>query len=152
MSNVYNQRYKGYLAALKDNKLKFDEKLLFVNNLEKDSCITAAKQLLQMKQRPDGLFTTSDFSAAICIQTFKEAGVKIPEDIAVAGFNNDTISTIIDPNLTTINYSGFNVGETAARMLIGHLTGAIDITLTNTVVLNSELIIRDSSNKKKDKQ
>lgn len=147
--NVYEQRFKGYLAALKDYKIKFDEKLLMVSNLEKQDCITSATQLLQMKQRPDGLFTTSDFSAAICIQTFKQAGVKIPDDIAVAGFNNDTISTIIDPNLTTINYSGFNIGETAARMLIGHLTGGIDITFTNTVVLNAELIIRDSSNRKR---
>ena len=68
-----------------------------------------------MKHKPDGLFTTSDFSAAICIQTFKKAGVKVPDDIAIAGFNNDTISTLIDsPKLTTINYSGFNMGKTAS--------------------------------------
>jgi LacI family transcriptional regulator len=147
--NVYEQRYKGYLAALKDFKIKFDEKLVIVNDLGKESCIAAAKQLMQMKQPPDGLFVTSDFSAAICIQTFKEAGLKIPDDIAVAGFNNDTISTIIEPKLTTINYSGFNVGETAARMLMNHLEGNTNINYTSTVVLNSELIIRESTLRKK---
>jgi LacI family transcriptional regulator len=146
--NVYDQRYKGYLAALKDHKIKFDENLVIINDLEKDSCIAAAQKLMQMKQMPDGLFVTKDLFAAICIQTFKEAGIKIPDDIAVAGFNNDTVSTIIEPKLTTINYSGFNVGETAARLLVNHLKGTIDITFTNTVILNSELIIRESSLRK----
>ncbi len=143
--NVYDLRHKGYKAALEDYKIKYDEKIVIVNDLKKDSCIAATKQLMQMKQMPDGLFVTGDFSAAICIQTLKEAGIKIPADIAVAGFNNDTVSTIIEPKLTTINYSGFNVGQTAAQLLINHLKGNIDITSTSTVVLNSELIIRESS-------
>lgn len=147
--NVYDLRYKGYRAALADHKIKFDDKLLIVNDLKKESFIAASKQFLQQKQMPDGLFVTGDFGAAICIQTFKEAGIKIPADIAVAGFNNDAISTIIEPKLTTINYSGSYVGETAARMLINHLNGNIDITSTSTVVLNSELIIRESTLRKK---
>jgi LacI family transcriptional regulator len=147
--NVYDQRYKGYLAALKDHQLKFDEKLITITNLTKEPVTAAAKQLTQLKQIPDGLFTTSDFAAAVCIQTFKEAGLKVPQDIAVVGFNNDSISTLVEPRLTTINYSGFTMGETAARMLIGHLTGALDITFTNTVVLNSELVVRESSRRKK---
>ena len=147
--NVYDQRYKGYMAALEKNKIPFDEKLVIINDLKKDSCVAAAMQLIQMKQMPDGLFVTGDFGAAICMQTFKEAGLKIPEDIAVAGFNNDTISTIIEPKLTTVNYSGFNVGETAAQMLIDHLKGNINISMTSKVVLNSELIVRASTLKKK---
>ncbi|MDB5192879.1 MAG: LacI family transcriptional regulator [Segetibacter sp.] len=147
--NVYDQRYKGYMSALEEFKIKYDDKLVIVNDLKKDSCITATKQLLQMKQPPDALFVTNDFSAAICIQTLKEAGIKVPADIAVAGFNNDTVSTIIEPRLTTINYSGFNVGGTAAQMLINHLKGNININFTNTVVLNSELIVRESTLRKK---
>lgn len=147
--NVYDQRYKGYMAALKDCNITYDEKLVIVNDLEKDSCIAASKHLMGMKQMPDGLFVTNDFSAAICIQTFKEANVRVPADIAVAGFNNDTVSTIIEPKLTTVNYSGLTVGETAARMLINHLKGNIDINYTSSVILNSELIIRESSLRKK---
>lgn len=146
--NVYSQRYKGYLAALRDHKLKPDERLVMVNDLGRDSCIEAANQLMQLKPMPDGLFVTNDISAAYCMQIFKRAGIRIPEDIAVAGFNNDRVSTIIEPNLTTINYSGFTVGETAARMLINHLNGNIDITATNTVILNADLIIRESSLRK----
>jgi LacI family transcriptional regulator len=147
--NVYDQRYKGYKAALEKNKMRFDEKLVIINDLKKESCIAAAKQLMQMKQMPDGLFVTGDFGAAICILAFKEAGLKVPEDIAVAGFNNDTISTIVEPKLTTINYSGFTVGETTAQMLINHLKGHINISMTSTIILNADLIIRESSLKKK---
>jgi LacI family transcriptional regulator len=139
---------KGYQAALKDNNIKFDEKLLIVTKLEEKECINATNQLLHLKNKIDGVFTTSDFSAAICIQTIKKAGLRVPQDIAVAGFNNDAISTIIEPKLTTINYSGYNMGQTAARMLIDHLTGKINISSTNTVVLNSELIVRESTKRK----
>ena len=147
--NVFDQRFKGYLAALKEHNIKYDDKLLKVTTLDISGRIAAAQQLIQLKKRPDGLFTTNDFSAAICIQIFKKAGLRVPEDIAVAGFNNDAVSTIVEPNLTTINYSGFNMGETAARMLMGHLNGTIDINNTSTVILNAELIVRESTRRKK---
>lgn len=147
--NVYDQRYKGYLAALQEHKLKADDKLIWLNNLDRESCLAASKQMIQMKNRPDGLFVSNDFSAVVCMQQFKEAGLKIPGDIAVVGFNNDAVSTIIEPKLTTINYSGFHIGGTAARVLINHLKGILDITQTSTIVLNSELIIRESSLKSK---
>jgi LacI family transcriptional regulator len=143
--NVYGERYRGYIAALKEHNIAHNEELVIVNNLGKEQCIAATQKLVKMEKMPDGLFVTNDFSAAVCIQTLKEAGIKIPEDIAIAGFNNDAISTIIEPKLTTVNYSGYDVGETAARLLLEHLGGNTDTETTRTVVLNSELIIRESS-------
>lgn len=143
--NVYNRRYEGYLAALKDHKLKFKKEYLFVNDLQRNTSIDVCNHILKMKPLPDGLFVTSDLAAAICIQTLKSAGIKIPEDIAVVGFNNDIISTIIEPKLTTIDYPGLTVGETAARNLINHLTGKSDLNLTSTIIIKSDLIKRASS-------
>ena len=57
-----------------------------------------------MSVRPDGIFITNDFCAAIMMQVFKDRGMRIPEDIAVVGFNNDVISKIVTPKLTTIDY------------------------------------------------
>ena len=147
--NVYGQRFKGYQAALRDYKIKFDEKLVVVNDLQQEASRSAARELMQMKKRPDGLFATGDLAAAVCIQTFQREGVRVPEDIAVAGFNNDFISTFIEPNLTTVNYSGFNMGQTAARMMLNHLTGKSDIAATDTIVMNADLIVRESSMRKK---
>ena len=78
----------------------------------------------------------------------KEAGLLIPEDIAFAGFNNDPISKVVEPKLTTINYSGELIGETAVNSLVNHLNGTSNIKTTNTIVLRSDLIIRASSLKK----
>lgn len=143
--NVYLKRFQGYQAALEDHNVRYDEKLLMVTDLKQASSVQAAKDIMKLKPMPDGLFATGDFAAAVCIQTFKENGLSVPADIAVAGFNNDTISTIIEPKLTTVNYSGISIGETAARMLVSHLTGNANINLTSTVVMNAELIIRASS-------
>jgi len=143
--NVYAQRYKGYKDALYDNKIKLDEKLVIVKDLSEQSSIEAAHEILKMKPLPDGAFITNDFSAAVCMQTLKENGVRIPQDIAIVGFNNDTICKLIEPQLSTIRYPGNDMGEIAARSLINHLKGISDIKQTNTIVVRSELIIRKSS-------
>lgn len=147
--NVYSKRYNGYRDALKDNALSFNERFLFVGELSRDFSIATAQQIANMDPLPDGLFTINDLSAALCIQIFKEKGIRVPEDIAVVGFNNDTIGIISDPQLTTVNYPAIEMGEQAASALINYLKGDTDLTLTHTVVLDSELIIRQSSLKKK---
>ena len=68
-----------------------------------------------MKNLPDGIFITNDFCAAVVMQVLKDAGIRIPQDIAIVGFNNDSIGKVISPNLTTINYPGFEMGQVAAR-------------------------------------
>jgi LacI family transcriptional regulator len=82
------------------------------------------------------------------MQVLKREGVKIPQDIAFAGFNNDPTSCVIEPNLTTIDYKGYEMGEVAAKILIGHLDSNNDLQQTHSLILRSELIIRDSSLKR----
>src|SRR5215218_5253103 len=143
--NVYSQRFKGYQDALFDHGIPLDEKLLLVNDLSENAGIEAALKILKMKHRPDGIFITNDFVAAVCMRTLKENGVRIPEDIAIVGFNNDAIGKLIEPTLTTINYPGMDIGEIAARNLINHLKGVGDLNQTNTIIVRSDLIIRESS-------
>jgi LacI family transcriptional regulator len=146
--NVYAQRHKGYTDALFDNGIAYNKEYVLIKDLSEQCGVEAALQILKMKPLPDGAFITNDFSAAVCMQTLKEHGVRIPEDIAVVGFNNDAISKIIEPQLTTIHYPGIDMGEIAARNLINHLKGISNINHTNTIVVRSELIIRKSSLKK----
>ena len=146
--NVYSQRFKGYRDALFDNGISFDENLLFVKDLTEKAGIEAAMFILKLDPLPDGAFITNDFVAAVCMRTLKEHGVRIPEDIAVVGFNNDAISNLIEPALTTINYPGIDMGEIAARNLINHLQGIGNIQQTNTIIIRSDLIIRKSSLRK----
>jgi LacI family transcriptional regulator len=146
--NVYSERMRGYKQALLDHKLKFDEKLLIIDGFKEEDATRSANRILAMKTLPDGVFITNDFCAAVVMQVLKDAGIRIPQDIAVVGFNNDSIGKIISPKLTTINYPGFEMGQVAARSLISHLKGLWDMNITNTMVIKSELIVRESSLKK----
>jgi LacI family transcriptional regulator len=148
--NVYAQRYKGYVDALSEHKIPFEKELVLIKDLSEQCGAEAAMEILKMKPRPDGAFITNDFSAAVCMQTLKEHGMKVPADIAIVGFNNDTISKIVEPQLTTIHYPGIDMGEIAARHLINHLRGISNIRHTKTIVVRSELVIRRSSLKKQD--
>jgi len=148
--NVYADRLKGYKDALEAHHLHFTNSLLFVNDLSEEESIKTARHVVTMKPRPDGIFITNDFCAAVMMQVFKDSGLRIPEDIAVVGFNNDVVSKIVTPKLTTINYPGVEMGEIVARNLINHLQGIANINITNTVVIKSELIVRESSKKMAD--
>lgn len=145
--NVYAERLRGYKQALADHQIPFDENLIFVNNLSESATMEAIKSILQMDPMPDGLFCSNDSSAVICIRELKKAGIKIPEQIAVGGFNNEPISTVVEPNLTTIHYPGQEMGEVCATILIRKLAKPDNADL-NRVVLRHQLIIRDSSGKK----
>lgn len=142
--NVYSERFRGYKQALSDHGISFDNDLLFVNNLGESECREAIDTILKMDPLPDAIFSTNDASAVMCINEMKKRGVKIPEQIAVAGFNDEPISTVIEPNLTTVHYPGHEMGEVCASILIRKLADAGQVDL-NRVVLRHKLIIRDST-------
>jgi len=150
--NVYINRLEGYKQALEDNGLKFDKKNVIESNLSLEAGESAAELILHMKPLPDGVFVANDNCAVGCLLALKQAGLRIPEDIAFVGFNNDAVSKVIEPNLTTINYPGYQMGEVAAQHLIHLLNGTSNIQTTNTIILRSEFIIRESSKKRKMKQ
>jgi LacI family transcriptional regulator len=100
---------------------------------------------MHMDPMPDGLFITSDLVAAMCMHTLKEEGVRVPEDIAIVGFNNDPLGRLITPALTTIDYPGVEIGKTAAMSLISHLSGECPLVRSKTAVVPSGLIVRGSS-------
>lgn len=148
--NVYEERLNGYKRALSEKNIPFDESLLIINNLSDKEGSEAAHQILSMKQMPDGIFASNDISAVACIRELKKAGKNVPGDIAVVGFNDDPIAIVVEPNLTTIHYHGEEMGEVAASTLINKLMNLSSGNL-NTVVLRHELIIRQSSVRKKTK-
>ncbi|RYZ18912.1 MAG: LacI family transcriptional regulator, partial [Sphingobacteriales bacterium] len=143
--NVYAERLRGYKLALLENGIAFNNDLLIVEDLDKAGGIAAANRVLAMDPLPDGLFVTNDFVAAVCMRTLIQQGISVPKDIAVVGFNNDAIGELIEPSLTTINYPGKDVGEIAARNLIQHLRGSGTLNQTNTIIVKSALVVRQSS-------
>jgi LacI family transcriptional regulator len=142
--NVYADRLRGYRQALEDNGISYDEKKVIFCNLGDAAGISVAETILAMNPLPDGIFSANDSCAVSCLKRLKEAGIKIPEQIAIAGFNNDPLSKVIEPNLTTVNYPGMEMGELAAILLIRRINKTEESNM-NTMVLKHNLLIRGSS-------
>jgi LacI family transcriptional regulator len=147
LRNVYSERFRGYKQALHDNGIEFNQKLVFITDLTGQSGREIMKKVFKMNLQPDGIFAANDTSAVATMVEMQEAGVKIPDDIAVAGFNNEPISQVIRPNLTTVDYPAREIGEIAATALIDKLNNSQSINYS-TIVLKHSLIIRQSSLKK----
>lgn len=142
--HVYFERLRGYKQALADNGISFHEHLVFVHNLGEEACVETIGAILRMNPMPDGIFSSNDSSAVVCIRELKRAGIKIPQQIAIGGFNDEPISMVVEPNLTTIHYPGYEMGEVSASMLIHKLSNSDDAD-DDRVVLPHQLLIRQSS-------
>ncbi|RZS97810.1 LacI family DNA-binding transcriptional regulator [Cecembia calidifontis] len=145
--NIYAERLKGYKNALTEHNISYDQTLIIIMDLGEDAGEFIVDQILGMETLPDGLFVSNDACAASCIKHLKLHNIRVPEDIAVVGFNNDPISRLVEPNITTVNYPGYEMGEIAMRNLINHLEGKDENTLSTTkkITLRSELLVRASS-------
>jgi len=147
LRNVYKDRLEGFKQALSDNNLPFIEDFHLITMLTEEAGTEAAKYILNLNpnERPDAVFSANDTAAVYCMLALKTAGLRIPEDVAFAGFNNDPISKVIEPNLTTVDYAGGTMGDTAITNLIGHIKGTSNLYITNSITLRADLIIRGSS-------
>jgi LacI family transcriptional regulator len=146
--NVYRDRFNGYKQALLDNDLPFDESLVIIGRLNDMVGSEILSRILSIDPLPDGIFASNDTSAVSAMCELKKAGIRVPEDIAIAGFNNDPISRYVEPDLSTVNYPGKEMGEIAAQTLINKLNN-LQSTSLNTIVLSHSLMLRKSSQKEK---
>lgn len=143
--NVYRDRYNGFLQALRDHCIEFNPSNLFVTDLSRDAGTGVAAKILQINPNPDAVFVANDSCAVSCMIALQKNNIRIPEQIAIAGFNNDYISSVIEPNLTTVDYKGFEMGQITAQTLIDRLNRKQGLDVTQSIVLRHELIIRESS-------
>jgi len=146
--NLYNERKRGYLEALNDHNIAVDENLIiYLNAVTYEEGVKASNKLLDLNPIPDGVFASGDIIAVSAVQTAKKRGFKVPEDIAVIGFNNDPISQIIDPNISTITHPAEKMGKASADIILKNLKSDKKDDVKEITFLNTEVIIRESSNK-----
>jgi LacI family transcriptional regulator len=141
---VFGERYKGYMDALIESGMETDPDLVIRGHLNTKTGARVVKQILKMKSRPDGIFAGNDMSAVSLMIELKKAGVSIPQDIAIAGFNNIYISGVVQPALTTVNYPAVEMGRVAANILMEMLDTDQQVD-PQSVILDHELVVRESS-------
>lgn len=150
------RRYQGYLDALRENDLPIDEKLIVgpVSQVgpgysTQDDGYAGMKKLLALKKRPTAVFARNDFTAIGAICALRDAGLSIPEDVAVVGFDNVPLAAYTAPPLTTVDQPTREQGREAARLLLERIES--DRTRERReICLDCHLVIRQSTvNKKK---
>lgn len=146
--NVYADRLKGYQRALSEAGIAYDASLLLEGDLSEEAGVAAAQTIAAMQPMPDAVFVTNDFCAAICMQALKEKNIRIPQDIAFVGFNNDSVAKIVEPGLTTIHYAGFEMGKIVGKNMIDQLLHPGQ-TPSTTITIQCDLVVRGSSLKGK---
>lgn len=136
-------KYNGYQKALADAKIKLDESLVIHNEDTYNGGIQAAADLLKLENRPDAVFVSTDEMAVGVIHGIQDAGLKVPEDIEVFGFNNTRVALMVRPTLTTIIQPMYDIGAVAMRLLTKYMNKEeVD---ENTVILPHRIIERDST-------
>lgn len=147
--NVYRDRLTGYKEALEQHQMAIDENLTLTHNyLSFEDGYHCAEKLFKLKYPPDGIFCANDTAAIGVIQYAKKHNIKIPEELAIIGFNNDPMSEIVDPPLSTIEHPAIDMGKLAAQQVL-KLKEHSDIVHSESIVLKTKLIARASSNRKK---
>ena len=138
------QRFYGYQDALKAASIDPDPTLeLFEASWQADGGRLMAEKLISQQSRPTAIICGSDMLAIGAMNAVKRAGMKVPDDVAVAGFDDFEFSSYTDPPLTTVRVPGYIMGRTAATLLVNVLKG--EEPEKRAVVLDNELIIRGSA-------
>lgn len=144
---INKDRVQGYHDALKEAGLKTQDKwVIHCSSGDFDEGKASSKELIATKEI-DGLFAATDMLAIGAMKNIKEVGMKIPDDVAVVGFSNWSISSLYEPSLTTMSQPGYEMGMKAAEIVLTQIENP-DHQSKETIVLQSELITRESSLRK----
>jgi len=146
--DIYKNRQQGYCDALKNAGLEVDQSLIINNSLTREDGAKAIRKLLDNPIKPDAIFCANDTTALSVIIYLQNNGINVPNDIAVMGFSNEPFSEVVTPSISTVMQPGFLMGKKAAELIIEHILHKTENPVFQTIVLPTELIIRESSVKK----
>lgn len=133
------ERLRGYRAALPEGGHPW----IFDGDFSEDSGLAAGRQMLKSRLHPDAVFAANDMMAIGCLRALQEAGMAVPGDIALAGFDDIPISRYVSPALSTVRVPIAQLGVAAFNTLLRRLEDA-DAALDAPQVLPLELVLRHS--------
>lgn len=133
-----HSRKKGYISALNENNIAFDENYCVQCEFSLESGYEACRELFSRNIKIEGIVCATDNIAAGAMKFLKEKGIKIPEDVMIAGVGDNIIGTVMEPDLTSLHFYYRTSGVEAARLLMnmvkGNEEGAREIKMGYRVV------------------
>ncbi|HEY2955345.1 MAG TPA: LacI family DNA-binding transcriptional regulator [Candidatus Eisenbacteria bacterium] len=112
------QRLAGYRLALKRRRVERDPELEIAGDFSEPSGYEAVDRLLALKRRPTAVFVANDYMAIGVLGALSDAGLRVPQDMAVGGFDDIAMSRYLNPPLTTVRVDAYGLGQRAAARLI----------------------------------
>lgn len=135
---VAKLRLKAYEEVTKELNI-YNEELIFTGDFTIDGGIRATEEIVNSSKNIDAIFYSSDVMALGGVKLLTRKGYKIPEDIAIMGYDNISISKLIEPELTTVAQPIYDMGKEACKLLVGIINGERNNEL---IILKPELIVR----------
>ncbi|RYZ61410.1 MAG: LacI family transcriptional regulator [Chitinophagaceae bacterium] len=146
---IFKQRLRGYTDALREAGIASKKSYIREGSISIESGRICMQQLLALSSPPDGVFAVEDFTALGAMQAMKEAGVQIPDDVALIGFANEAFGAFVTPSLSTVDQQTIRMGEEAAQLFFDHVEKNDFYTSAPTKkILEPVLVFRQSSRKK----
>lgn len=144
---IFKERLRGYVDALKHYNLPVDEQLIIRGNFSLNFGMDVIRQTQAQGVLYDAVFALEDYTAMGAMQALKESGIKIPEEIGVIGFANESFGSLVSPSLSTIDQQTSRMGEETARLFLHQLKTENGIVAPERLILDPILIVRESSNR-----
>jgi len=143
---INQNRYAGYIKALSESGLNTDDQwIVHCETGSYEDGLVSSKELTRLDSI-DGLFAGTDMLALSAIKNFKAVGKRIPEDVAVIGFSNWSISSLYEPSISTVDQPGYEMGTKAAELLLKDIKSPY-VMKPETHILQTNIIVRESSSK-----
>jgi LacI family transcriptional regulator len=143
--DICKKRLSGYKSALENAGLNLNNNYILYGGLHESDGYKSMDELISKNLIPDAIFCVNDPVAIGAFQRIKEAGLKIPQDVGIVGFSNNKITSLVDPQITTVDQPSFEMGKKAAELLIEMIESPSKMKTPKTIVLNTKLIVRGST-------
>lgn len=140
---ISNQRFEGYKKALNEAGIKLNPKFVEHGDFNQEYAYVNTEELLKSKQKPDAIFAMSDRLALGAMLSIKKHGYRMPDDFGLIGFNNEPITKLLSPSISTIDQPAFDMGKMAARMFIQMINN--NELVHDNIILKPKLIAREST-------
>jgi len=145
--NISRERIEGFKLGLAECNIEFNQNLLMHCDMSIEGAALATQKLLQQDVLPDALFGVNDMVIFSAMKEIKRIGLRVPDDIALAGFTDEFHATVVEPNLTAITHPTYEIGQEVFKLLFDLIHSDKDIPVKQ-IVKKAKLIPRESSRTK----
>ncbi|HDQ15048.1 MAG TPA: LacI family transcriptional regulator [Sediminispirochaeta sp.] len=141
-STTSEDRRCGFVEGAESHSCRFDERFILPGELSLESGYARTSRILEYDDFPQALVTVNDQIAFGAIKAIKDRGLRVPEDIAVTGFDNVPLTRYFDPTVTTVNIPRYEMGRRALKLLLHRIRGS---RVEEVTFFECQLVVRNST-------